>query len=578
MLLQLSIHHLALIDDITIEFAPGFNVLTGETGAGKSIVVDAVNLVLGERAERDLIQNGEQKARVEALFDVSTNAALLRLLADLQMEAEDGLLAISRELTSGGRNICRVMGSVVPLSTLKQISALLLDIHGQHEHQSLLDEKRHLSFLDAFGGKLLQEKRAQVAALYGEWRKTRTELEHLLSDAAERERRTDMLRYQVNEIDTAKLRLGEEEELERQRVFYRNAERITKSVENAYEALYAGSDEQTSALDACRGGIDELSAIAHLDERYEKIYARLDELYYQLEDAVGEVRALHGELDYDAQDAEQVEERLDLIGKLRRKYGRSVADVLLFREKAAKDLDRLEHADDLSGQLKKTLVKQEEILSKASAELSRLRKEIAVGFEKKVEKELHDLGMQHAQFQVSFSDQNKTDSRFTPNGIDEVEFTMTANLGQPLRPLARVASGGELSRIMLAVKNLEAEQSGVPSMVFDEIDTGISGRMAQVVAEKMAQIAEGHQVICVTHLPQIAAMADAQYIVEKGVEQGKTRTSVLRLDDRGRSEELARMVGGAEATSESSLRHARTLLAEAAQRKGNLRELSRKSE
>ena len=272
------------------------------------------------------------------------------------------------------------------------------------------------------------------------------------------------------------------------------------------------------------------------------------------------------------------EERLDLIGKLRRKYGRSVADVLLFREKAAKDLDRLEHADDLSGQLKKTLVKQEEILSKASAELSRLRREIAVGFEKKVEKELHDLGMQHAQFQVSFLDQNKTDSRFTPNGIDEVEFTMTANLGQPLRPLARVASGGELSRIMLAVKNLEAEQSGVPSMVFDEIDTGISGRMAQVVAEKMAQIAEGHQVICVTHLPQIAAMADAQYIVEKGVEQGKTRTSVLRLDDRGRSEELARMVGGAEATSESSLRHARTLLAEAAQRKGNLLELSRKSE
>ena len=213
--------------------------------------------------------------------------------------------------------------------------------------------------------------------------------------------------------------------------------------------------------------------------------------------------------------------------------------MLLFREKAAKDLDRLEHADDLSGQLKKTLVKQEEILSKASAELSRLRREIAVGFEKKVEKELHDLGMQHAQFQVSFLDQNKTDSRFTPNGIDEVEFTMTANLGQPLRPLARVASGGELSRIMLAVKNLEAEQSGVPSMVFDEIDTGISGRMAQVVAEKMAQIAEGHQVICVTHLPQIAAMADAQYIVEKGVEQGKTRTSVLRLDDRGRSEELA---------------------------------------
>ena len=244
MLLQLSIHQLALIDDITIDFAPGFNALTGETGAGKSIVVDAVNLVLGERAERELIQNGAQKARVEALFDVADNVPLLSLLQELQLEPEEGMVSISRELTSAGRNICRVMGSVVPLATLKRVSALLLDIHGQHEHQSLLDERRHLAFLDGFGGVRLEELRAQVASLYAAWRATRQELERLLADAADRERRMDMLRYQVQEIDAARLRPGEGEELERQRTFYRNAEKIIKSVEAAYTALYAGADGQ----------------------------------------------------------------------------------------------------------------------------------------------------------------------------------------------------------------------------------------------------------------------------------------------------------------------------------------------
>lgn len=569
MLLQLSIHQLALIDDITIEFAPGFNALTGETGAGKSIVVDAMNLVLGERAERDLIQSGAQKARVEALFDVADNAPLLSLLQELQLEAEEGMISISRELTSGGRNICRVMGSVVPLSTLKRVSALLLDLHGQHEHQSLLDERRHLAFLDGFGGARLDELRAQVASLYGAWRGTRLQLDRLLADAADRERRMDMLRYQVHEIDAARLRPGEAEELEHQRMFYRNAEKIIKSVEAAYASLYAGAEGQSSALDALRGGIDDLESIAPLDARYERLYARLDELYYQLEDAVSDVRALHAELDYDEADAEAVEERFDLIGKLRRKYGKDIQEILRFREEAASELDRLEHADDLSDQLKKTLSRQQRALAQASQALSAARREVASAFERQVEEQLQDLGMRHAKFQVTFADHQPND--FTVDGIDEVSFAMSANLGQPLRPLARVASGGELSRIMLALKNLEAERSGIPSMVFDEIDTGISGRMAQVVAEKMAQIAGRHQVICVTHLPQIAAMADAQYVVEKGEADGRTRTRVTRLDEAGRREELARMVSGTQETNASSLRHASTLLSEAAQRREALR-------
>lgn len=569
MLLQLSIHQLALIDDITIDFAPGFNALTGETGAGKSIVVDAVNLVLGERAERELIQNGAQKARVEALFDVADNVPLLSLLQELQLEPEEGMVSISRELTSAGRNICRVMGSVVPLATLKRVSALLLDIHGQHEHQSLLDERRHLAFLDGFGGVLLEELRAQVASLYAAWRATRQELERLLADAADRERRMDMLRYQVQEIDAARLRPGEGEELERQRTFYRNAEKIIKSVEAAYTALYAGADGQDSALDALRGGIDDLQGIAPLDPRYERVYVRLDELYYQLEDAVSDVRGLHAELDYDEADAEAVEERFDLIGRLRRKYGKDIDEILKFRAEAASELDRLEHADDLSDQLKKTLSRQQRALAQASEALSVARREVAATFERRVEEQLQELGMRHARFQVAFAERKPND--FTADGVDEVSFAMSANLGQPLRPLARVASGGELSRIMLALKNLEAERSGIPSMVFDEIDTGISGRMAQVVAEKMAQIAGRHQVICVTHLPQIAAMADAQYVVEKGETDGQTRTSVTRLDEAGRREELARMVSGAQETNESSLRHAGTLLLEAAQRRETLR-------
>ena len=575
MLIELTIDHLALIDNLTLEFGPGFNVMTGETGAGKSIVVDAVNLVLGERADRELIQIGASRGRVEALFDVADNPAVVALLHTMEFEAEENQVSISRELTAAGRNICRLCGQIVPLSILRRVSALLLDIHGQHEHQSLMDEKQHLAYLDEFAGDALQADKRCVQDAYRAWYRTRGALEKLRRNAAERERRIDMLRYQIREIKSAKLRVDEEEELERTRSIFRNAEKIADSVEGAYGAIYEGADGDRAALEQLRNGMNALSHITQIDTQYEALHTRLEDIYYQLEDAALELRAMRERMDYDPQEAERVETRLDLIGRLRRKYGATTQEMLDFLKKAEEELSQIEDSDARIEEMTQQYQKERSALWEASRALSRAREEAARRFEKQIEAQLHELGMKHARFEVRFEplphSAKEAVQRFTAGGMDQVSFMMTANLGQPLKPLARVASGGELSRIMLALKNIQAEKAGIPSMVFDEIDTGISGRMAQVVAEKMTEIAGHHQVICVTHLPQIAAMADTHFLVQKEERDGRTRTSVMRLDEAARTQELSRMIGGAQAQSESSLSHAGAMLSEAQARKEELR-------
>ena len=575
MLLELTIDHLALIDNLTLEFGPGFNVMTGETGAGKSIVVDAVNLVLGERADRELIQIGTDKGRVEALFDVTDNPAVVALLHSMEFEAEENLVSISRELTAAGRNICRLCGQIVPLSIVRQISALLLDIHGQHEHQFLMDEKHHLSYLDDFAGEALAAHKQRVSETYKAWHRTRSALEKLRRNAAERERRIDMLRYQIKELKGAKLRANEEEALERTRGLFRNAEKISDSVGEAYAAIYEGADGDLSALEQLRNGMNALSHIAPIDAQYEALHTRLEDIYYQLEDAALELRGMRDHLDYDPQEAERVETRLDLISRLRKKYGATTQEMLDYLKKAEEELAQIEDSDAQIEEMTQQYQKERTALWEASRALSRAREEAARRFEKQIEAQLQDLGMKNARFEVRFEplpqSMKEAAQRFTAHGMDQVSFMMTANLGQPLKPLARVASGGELSRIMLALKNIAAEKTGIPSMVFDEIDTGISGRMAQVVAEKMTEIAGHHQVICVTHLPQIAAMADTHFLVSKNDMDGKTRTSVVRLDDAQRAQELSRMIGGAQAQSESSLSHACAMLKEAQARKDELR-------
>ena len=576
MLLQLSINNLALIDAISIDFAPGMNVMTGETGAGKSIVVDAVNLVLGERADRDLIQNGKTKARVEAVFDITDNQKVKALLEEMELTGDDDIASISRELTNAGKNICRINGTVVPLQTLRQVSAQLLDIHGQHEHQLLLDSKNHIAYLDEYAADEIMPLLSKTENLYTEWKQSAQKLLRLRKSVSEREQRIDMLRFQLDELKAARLVADEEDDLERQKVFYRNAGKIMSAFDEACGLLDSGSGGSSSAVELLREGVRALTPVASLDSRYEQVYARLDGLCYEVEDAVEELCDLREEMDYDEQDAERVESRLDLLRRLNRKYGATTRDMIAYRDKIAGELGELEDSDEAMERLEKEFRQHARALMEASAQLTAAREAAARRFEKSIETQLHDLGMKNAKLSMAFAPLaagEKITERFSAQGVDRVEMMFCANLGQPMKPLARVASGGELSRIMLALKNLSAQKPGIPrSMVFDEIDTGISGRMAQVVSEKMSQIGDHHQVICVTHLPQIAAMADEQFLVRKSDENGVTRTQVLRLDRMQRAQEIARMVGGAGCESESSVRHALTMLEEADARKTALRE------
>ena len=568
MLLRLNIRHLALIDEAEIEFSPGLNVLTGETGAGKSIVVDAVNLVLGERAARELVMQGEKSARAEAVFDTEGNAAVQEALAALSVEGDEGLLFLSRELSESGRSICRVNGEIVPLATLRRVSAQLLDLHGQHEHQLLLDSRNHVDYLDAFGGEELTAARARVRTAYEAWRDAAGKLARLRQNVAEREQRIDMLRFQTEELRAAEMTPGEEEELESKRTFYRNAGRITASFTEARALLSEGTEEGESALSLLRGSVDALSAVARLDAAYQALYARLDGLYYEAEDAARELSDLLDGMEYDAEDAERVESRLDLLHRLGRKYGPGTAEMLRYLSRAEEELQSLTGSEEQAERLEREEARLLAGLRAESDALTALRRQAAERFTGEIEAQLRELGMKNARMAVSFGEADG-EERFTVNGQDRVELLFSANLGQEPRPLARVASGGELSRIMLALKTLSAKKPGVPrSMVFDEIDTGISGRMAQVVAEKMTEIGDRHQVICVTHLPQIAAMADAQYQVSKIEEDGRTRTEVRRLDEHGRAEELSRMVGGA---AGSGMEHAERMLQEADARKRELR-------
>ncbi|MBE5800102.1 MAG: DNA repair protein RecN [Clostridiales bacterium] len=580
MLLQLSISNLALIDAMSIDFAPGMNVMTGETGAGKSIVVDAVNLVLGERADRDLIASGKQKARVEAVFDIADNQKVRAMLEELSLEGDEDTVSISRELTSAGKNICRINGTVVPLQTLRQVSAQLLDIHGQHEHQLLLDSKNHISYLDEYAADEIHPLLERCGSAYAAWRSCAQKLSRLRKSISEREQRIDMLRFQLEELKNARLVENEEDELERQKVFYRNAGKIMAAFDEACELLDSGSGrDNSSAVELLREGVRALSSVATLDSRYEAVFARLDSLCYEVEDAVGELSALREEMDYDEQDAERVESRLDLLRRLNRKYGATTGDMIRYRDKIAAELGELEDSDEAMERLEKEYRHSGKALQEICALLTKARQHAAKRFEQSIEVQLHDLGMKNARLSMAFAPMQageRLSDRFSTQGVDRIEMMFCANLGQPMKPLARVASGGELSRIMLALKNLSAQKPGIPrSMVFDEIDTGISGRMAQVVSEKMSQIGDHHQVICVTHLPQIAAMADEQFLVRKSDEGGVTRTQVLCLDHAARAQEIARMVGGAACESESSIRHAMTMLDEADARKQALREAYR---
>lgn len=557
MLIELTIRNIALIESLCIEFAQGFNVLTGETGSGKSIVVDCVNLVLGGRADRDFVRTGAEKGSVQALFDIAGNDRAKRFADELGIDYSDGMIAVSREISRSGRNICRISGVIVPLSTLKQLMSSLLDIHGQHVHQSLLSPMMHIEFLDAFGCDEHQALRKKVAALHAERSSIASSLKKLMKDSAEKERLADMLSFQVNEITAAKLKKGEEEKLTARLRILENSEKIQSCVENAYVMTYRGDGRMISAQEALLRAADSMESLASIDKKYADLSQRLRELYYSVQDIGYELQDVLDHLSYNPSLIDKIAERLDLISKLERKYGPNLEDVIAFGEQAVARLAAIQSCDASIEAQKRQLAQLDNALKTACEALTASRRELAEKLAASIVEQLRDLGMGKTRFEIRVDPEPKP----TANGADSVEFMISPNPGEPLKPLATVASGGELSRIMLAMKAIAMDIDGVNSMVFDEIDTGVSGRMAQVVGEKMCRIACNRQVLCVTHLPQIAALGNAHYLVEKYSDTERTETIVSRLDDAGRIREISRLVGGAE-DSQSSLSHASHMLQE----------------
>ena len=567
MIISMRMHNIALIEDLTLEFGEGLHVMTGETGAGKSIVVDAVNLVLGGRADRDLIRTGTDKAWVEAVFDAAGNREVAEWAEAQSLEDFDGTVTLYREITRTGRNLCRVCGVVMPVSQLKEVAALLMDVHGQHEGQFLMNSQFHLLFLDAAGGEDYQALLARVDEAYQAFIANHRQYGRLVRENEKKEYRMESLKKSLEELKKAKLKPGEEENLTAEKERFRHSEKIATGLQTAHQAISA-SDDNESVLTRIKEAMNALRGLSNLGEPYESLAQRCESSYYELEELGYELSGLAESSEFDPARAEFVETRLDLIRRLERKYGDTIPDILAEQERMQEEYDNYASMDQqlatMGAEHKRLLMAYRSL----ARELTAARHVLAEAFEQNMMVQLKDLGMGNTVFKVSFALRPEGKVLMPQSvGDDVIEFMISPNPGEPLKPLSKIASGGELSRLMLAIKSQEAEKGGVGTMVFDEIDTGISGRMAQVVAEKMNIIARSRQVICVTHLPQIAAMAAYQFLVEKRVEGDRTNTSVRSLTEEERISEVARMLGGADGSENSARSHAAHMLEVARQQR-----------
>lgn len=547
MLSLLHIENIAVIEQADISFDKGFNVLTGETGAGKSIVIDAISAILGQRAYRDMIRTGTSKASVRAVF---TKVPNFPWFEENGVEY-DGETVIQRDIFLDGKNVCRVNGTLVTVAILHKLGIQLINIHGQHDSASLFDEENHLRFLDAFAdnGALLADYREKFAAVS----ELRRQIDRMTMDEGEKLRRMETLKYQIAEIEKADLKSGEDEVLEQRRKLLQNSEKLSQGLEEASEALLGGDDSDGAAALLAQAAY-ALSRIARYSDDYTGFQERLTDLKYQVQDIADEVRDSLDELSYSADELETIEARLDIIHRLRRKYGADCDEILAYLDKARKELDEIEFADDRVEQLKKKLAKQEKQAWDAALALRKNRQEQGTVMAEKILSELSQLDMPRVQFQCRFRE-----TELTSEGADAVAFYLSANAGEDLKPLSKVASGGELARIMLSMKNVLAEKDAVDTLIFDEVDTGVSGRAAQRIAEKLKSLAKHKQVLCVTHLPQLAALADTHMLIAKSEHDGRTYTTVTPLDRKGRAMELARIIGGAHIT-ETTLKSAEEML------------------
>ncbi len=544
MLEHLHIKNVALITESEIDFQNGLNIISGETGAGKSMVIDSLNFALGERTSSNFLRKGEKMALVEAVFSVKDKSIFKRLEENGISIEEDGAILLTRTMNQSGKTICRINGNIVTVGMMKECAEGLLDIHGQHNHQSLLNTAKHIQILDRFCGKELEQAKQDFEVTYKTYKELQKNLEKLLGDEQQRARKNDLLQFQVEEIAQAKLRAAEEEELLETKKRLINAEKIKNLTENSLCLLYHGTEIQSSSIDQLSKALQDIADLTKYDEKVTPIYEALSSVYAQLDDAVRDLKHYSDTILEEPEELENIEERIQLIYHLKKKYGNSVKEILQFYQDATEELDFLSNSEEMVQQLNQKKKKIEQELFQKAENLSNIRKKKAQEIQKEIERQLWDLEMKYGRFMISIEDKKE----MTHNGKDKVEFLISANAGEELKPLTKIASGGEMSRVMLALKTVLAKADNIEVFIFDEIDTGVSGRTAQKVAEKMAFIAKTHQIICITHLPQIAAMADHHLLIEKNSEEQKTITTVTALDKEKSVSEIARLIGGVKIT------------------------------
>lgn len=554
MLLQLNIRNFALIEELTISFTSGFNVLSGETGAGKSILIDAINYIIGNKFNRDLIRTGEKKTFVEAVFTIE-NPKTCKILIDKDIDFDENMLIISRETFQSGRSIAKVNGKSILLVDLKDITSTILDIHGQHENQNLLVSENHIDYVDDYGGDSIKKIINEYSINYEKFNKVTNRIRELSGDNGSKHKMADFLKYQIDEINSSNLSEKEEEELNKKFKIMSHSEKISNILKNSYVNLYSGLENRKSIHDELGNIIKEISSIEDISPNIKSIRNLLEDAYYNIEESVDEIRDIMDHVNYDEIELERINNRIYEISGYKKKYGNTINEILDYRDKILKQYEEIVNSKHIIEGLKASKEKIEKKLKIQAKEIHNIRCSTAKKLSKNIKKELNFIGMQKSVFDIKIELQDK----FTKKGMDFVEFYISTNPGEPLKPLGKIVSGGELSRIMLALKTVFVDKDRIPSVIFDEIDTGISGRVAQCVAEKMYGISKKRQVLCVTHLPQIASMSDSHYLVSKEVHNDKTYTKIKKLNLKEKEYEIAKMVGSSKVT-EITLAHARELV------------------
>ncbi|CAM3957319.1 DNA repair protein RecN [Lederbergia lenta] len=551
---ELSIKNFAIIDEISVSFNKGLTVLTGETGAGKSIIIDAVHLLVGGRGSSEFVRHGEKKAEIEGLFYLEKDHPCFRKSAEFGIEIEEGMLILRRDIAQTGKSVCRINGKLVTISILREIGSTIIDIHGQHEHQELMDESMHLHLLDQYGKEEIGKTLNNYQEIYVQYDHTAKQMKQLTENEQQMAHRLDLLRFQLQEIQAANLKVNEDDELIEEKSRLTNFEKIFDAIKSGYEGLQG----EQRGMDYIGHAMGHLETAAELDNNYVEVLDAVTTTYYALEDVVGTLRTELDKLEFDPMRLNEVESRLNEINQLKRKYGSSVEEIIEYSAKIEEEIELITNRDVRLNQLEAKLTSLKEDLMLEGRQLSDLRKKWSKKLTKAIHYELKQLYMDKTIFEPVFISSSDVEG-LRQDGLDEIAFYITTNPGEPLKPLSKVASGGELSRMMLALKTIFSKHQGITSIIFDEVDTGVSGRVAQSIAEKIHQVSAHSQVLCISHLPQVAAMADTHLFISKDIIAGRTKTSLHILNKEEKIKEIGRMISGVEITDVTK-EHAKELL------------------